>query len=310
MLVWEEVACNWCGEVETEFLFKGHDLLQGLPGKFRMVRCTKCGLLRQNPRLKWESLKDYYSDNYVGYNPIIQKETSSLQRLNRAYGMRKRLRVIEKYQPGGNILDIGCGTGIFLAEAKDREGWKVSGIEPNEKAYEYAQNNLNVPIINARFGDAKLDFNSFDVITMWNVLEHLAYPVDDIKTCYSLLKKGGLLVFTIPNLASFGLEIFNKYWNEWDLPRHLYLFPNHLVRIILEEIGFRLIDERCIAGSHAAVGLSLSFLFRGNAVNNRYGKVMLDVYHSMPARILMGIPFWLTARLKKGALITFIVRKT
>jgi len=100
-LPWEAASCDWCGSTETSLLFEGPDRLEHLPGTFRLVRCKRCGLYRQNPRLSWEGLKHYYPEDYASHGKLVQEEKGALRQLDKRYGPWKRLRAIERYQPGG-----------------------------------------------------------------------------------------------------------------------------------------------------------------------------------------------------------------
>jgi 2-polyprenyl-3-methyl-5-hydroxy-6-metoxy-1,4-benzoquinol methylase len=310
MLYWEENTCDWCNESDGELLFEGMDLLMGLPGRFRMVRCKHCGLIRQNPRLKWDSLKKYYPDDYTAYEPIIHTETSPWKRLDRRYGMWKRLRAIERLSPGGRLLDVGCGTGIFLAEAQRTGKWELFGLDPSEKVASYVREHLNIPILQARFEEIGFPPKSFDVITMWNVLEHFNHPITELKRAHELLVDGGWLIFSIPNLESWEAKAFGRYWLGWDLPRHLYLFPRKELRSILSELGFHLESMRCLATAHAALGLSLDFLLKtwlGSDSSIRH--LLLRLYRSMPIRLITAIPFRILDELKSSSLITVFAQK-
>ena len=118
-LVWEDTACDYCGSGSTEcdVLFEGPDRAERLPGIFRVVRCQRCGILRQNPRLAWVSLKDYYTENYDSHSMLVRHEKGFLRRLDKRYGPWKRLKAMERYSTGGTLLEVGCGTGLFLEEA-------------------------------------------------------------------------------------------------------------------------------------------------------------------------------------------------
>lgn len=308
-LVWENCACDWCGTVEGEELFTGPDLLADLPGQFRLVRCAQCKIIRQNPRLKWESLKLYYSVDYSPYESIIDRERSRFKRADRAYGMQKRLKAIERFKNGGRLLDVGCGTGVFLAEAKKNPHWEVSGVEPNLMAADYARNELEIPIFPERFSDAPLPESCYDVITMWNVLEHLDHPVQDLRRAVEILRPGGMLVICIPNLESIGAKIFGPAWAGWDLPRHLYLFPQHQLKTVLENIGLIEIDRQCIAGSHSAEGLNLRFWLKANHSYNTYSQALLRLYLSIPFRIIFLLQFMIIDRLRRGTFITIFAQK-
>jgi 2-polyprenyl-3-methyl-5-hydroxy-6-metoxy-1,4-benzoquinol methylase len=266
-------------------------------------------LIRQDPRLAWESLQKYYPQDYEPYRPIIDEERSRVTRLDRRYGMWKRLNSIERFQPGGRMLEIGCGTGVFLAEAARSGHWELMAVEPSQEAADYVRKELKIPVLATRFSEADLPQGSFDLITLWNVLEHLDNPVADIRRMASLLKKGGWLVFSIPNMESLDAKLFGRYWIGWDLPRHLYFFPQNQLKQILQEAGLRLVDRQSIAGSHAALELSLQFLYRGKGIHNPLASALLHAYHSLPARLATGLPFWIIDQLKLSSVITIFAQK-
>ena len=307
---WEEVACEWCGSDDGLELFTGQDLLMNFPGQFRLVRCQQCGLIRQNPRLAWESLKTYYGEDYNPYQGIIEKEPSRLRRMDRRYGMWKRIRAIERHQPSGRLLDVGCGTGIFLAEIQRTGRWDLMAVEPSPDAAAYVQRELKIPVVPRRFSEADLPSGGFDVITLWNVLEHLDHPIQDLRRAASLLRKGGWLVLSLPNVESLEAKVLSKYWIGWDLPRHLYLFPQVQLDTILREIGLETRDKQCIAGSHASFGLSLEFWLNGTGRRrNKLLTAMVRAYQSLPARLLTVLPFYLLNQLRLSSVITIFAQK-
>lgn len=308
-LIWEESTCDWCGSGGGEELFSGPDLLMNMPGQFRLVRCEKCGVIRQNPWLAWESLKEYYPEDYSAYEPIIARERSKIKQLDRGYGMWKRLRSIERFKNSGRLLDVGCGTGVFLGEAQRSGHWELMAVEPSPAAASYVQRELKIPVYNQRFAEAVLPSGDFDVITMWNVLEHLDHPVKDLRRAAALLRTGGWLVFSIPNLESLEAKVFGRYWLGWDLPRHLYLFPQQQLKAMLQELGLSLVDTRCIAGSHAALEYSFRFWFNSRGWRGPIAQNLLRLYRSYPARLITGIPFWVLDRFRLCSLITVYAQK-
>jgi SAM-dependent methyltransferase len=309
MLVWEDCSCDWCGSSASERLFSGGDLLHDLPGEFHMVRCSQCGLIRQNPRLAWESLKSYYPEDYSAYQSIIEKEPSRLRRLDRRYGMWKRLRAIQRFQPEGRLLDVGSGTGIFLAEAQRAGRWELMAVEPSPGAASYVRSELEIPVLNHRFAEADLPEDHFDVITMWNVLEHLDHPVRDLDRAARLLREGGLLVLSIPKVESLDARLFGPCWAGWDLPRHLYLFPQVQLKDLLSEAGLQVVDSRCLAGSHSAFELSLEFWLKARGTAKRAARSLLAVYRSLPVRLAASLPFWLVDQANRCTVITVFAQK-
>jgi len=308
-LSWLDSPCDGCGAKGGYLLFEGPDLLLNLPGRFRVVQCFQCGLIRQNPCLSWESLKSYYPQDYSSYTKNIGSEQSNMHRLDRRYGMWKRIRTLERFQPEGRLLDVGCGTGVFLGEAQRSGHWNLMGVEPNSHAATYAQNTLGIHIMAQRFDEITLPDDSFDVITMWNVLEHMFTPIEDLRHAYQLIRPGGWIVLAIPNVDGIGAKVFGQYWMGWDLPRHLYLFSQKQLRNILGEIGFNWVDARCIAGGHSSLKLSIEFLMRAKNISSNFTNIMFKSYQSLPARIIFSPFFWLADQLRQCSLITIFAQK-
>ena len=258
-LIWEECACDGCNSTAFHPVIEGPDRGEHLPGTFRMVRCASCGLIRQNPRLVWESLKEYYPEHYHAHVPLVSEEKHGWRRLERRYGQWKRLKSIERFIKGGRLLEVGCGTGVFLEEVVRSGRWEAVGIEPGAKAAAYARKNLGIQVHQQVFSEVALEPDSFDVIVLWNVVEHFYHPIQDLRRAGDLLKPGGLLVFSLPNIEGLDARIFGKYWSGWELPRHLYLFPRQKLHEYLKQIGFEVLDDGCIAGSHGGWRMSLEF---------------------------------------------------
>jgi SAM-dependent methyltransferase len=310
-LSWEDCACDWCGSTDSETVFKGPDRLEGLPGIFTMARCVKCGVYRQNPRLAWDSLAAYYPEDYASHPRLVQDEPTPVRRLDKRYGPWKRLRAVERYQPGGSLLEVGCGTGLFLEEALRSGRWQVTGVEPSRRAAEYAQNRLGVTVHAGRFNEVLLSQESFDAVVLWNVVEHLDQPVADLRYAQRLLKPGGWLVFSVPNLESLERRVFGDYWVGWDLPRHLYLFSQDRLEEILNSLGLRVAGKRCISTSYSVLGHSLDFWSQTWAERHpSLRRFLLGAYHSTIGRLAMAPPLWVLDRLNRSTILTFFAQKT
>lgn len=306
---YEFVPCDHCGSENYKVLFEGPDRLHRLPGMFKVVQCSQCGWIRQNPRPKFESIGYYYPSDYPNFTGAIEKETNIWRRWDRRYGMLKRRWMVERLQPKGRLLDVGCATGVFLNEMRNA-GWDVMGIEPNHEAAKYAREHFGIPVYTETLCKIGLPGASFDAITMWDVLEHLHTPWLDLMEASRLLRKGGLLVIRIPNLESLDARLFGPFWVGWDLPRHLYLFPRKALISALEQLGLRIEAIRCFATSHAAFVISLQFY-----LENRYPRfarrphLVQRVGSMMPIRLIFGPFFWISDRALLSSLITFFARK-
>jgi 2-polyprenyl-3-methyl-5-hydroxy-6-metoxy-1,4-benzoquinol methylase len=309
-LQWEKVPCDWCGTAGGEKVFSGPDRLLHLPGEFHLVRCPNCGIIRQNPRLQWESLKDYYPEDYDSYAPLLRDEPSRLKRLDRRYGIWKRLRLVERHQRSGRLLDIGAGTGIFLEEVIRSGRWQAEGVEPTQRAAQYAQDALQVPIHQGLFSDIPLEEAAYDTITLWHVLEHVPHPIEDLRYAHKLLKPGGYLVFAIPNAESLDARVFGPYWLGWDLPRHLYILPQASLEAILPEMGYQIVDRRCFATTYAAIRHDLDFWSQTWEINHpTLRRLLLGIYNATPIRLGLSPFYWILDRLKLSPIITIIAKK-
>ena len=309
-LRWESTPCDWCDAQQTELVLAGSDRFLSMPGLFRLVRCCQCGLIRQNPRLTWESLKDYYQPGFISYGTIVEREPNLFLRWSRRYGMWKRLRLINRLQRGGRLLDVGCGTGIFLGEVIRDPHWQAMGIEPTEYAANYARQALGVEILQSTLDQVSLPEGSFDVVTMWDVLEHLPRPVADLRKAYRLVRKGGWLILQIPNLESVGARVFGSHWVGWDLPRHLHLFPRTILETMLASIGFRPRVWRCLSASYYTLGESLTFWSQTWSPRHpRLAKAMVQAYRTWLARVAMLAPLWVLDRMNRSTLLTVFAQK-
>lgn len=307
-LNFEECACDWCGETAGDLVLEGPDRQLDLPGQFRMVRCQKCGLIRQNPRPTWDTLQHYY-EGYTTYVPLIREYPEWQQRIKRM-GPAKRTACVAHYAPGGRLLDVGCGSGRFLEEAQRRGGWELEGLEPSAGMADYVRRSLNLTIHDGVFNEASLPEAHYDVITLWNVLEHLDSPVEDLRRCHRLLKPGGYLFLTIPNLEGWERRVFGRYWLGWELPRHLYLFPRKVMKTILGELDFRVAGLEGSPSSHFALEETLNYWFKDWAEPYRkLGPGLLWLYRTPISRLSLMLPLGLLERLSLNTLITVIAQK-
>jgi SAM-dependent methyltransferase len=305
----ESVPCDHCGSPRERTLFEGPDRLHHLPGTFRVVECLECGWLRQNPRPTGETIGYYYPAEYVNFIRAVEDEPHRWKQWDRRYGILKRRRAVERFGRRGRLLDVGCATGVFLHEMQ-QAGWDVVGIEPNEGAAEYARSRFGLPVRTGTLRTAALPANSFDVVTLWDVLEHLHTPWTDLIEARRLLKESGLLVLRWPNLESLERRWFGQTWLGWDLPRHLYYFPREILMSAIDELGLEAKDLRSIAGGHAAMVLGLQFHLEDRHFPlTRWSQWLLWAAGSAPAR-LVGAPFfWWLGKARRSSLITLFAQK-
>lgn len=304
-VAFEQAACDNCGDAGGDLLFEGVDRFLALPGRFRLVRCPTCGLIRQNPRPSADTIDAYYPASYEPYSRPISEEPRWFRRWDRRYGMLKRRRLIERFQPSGRILDVGCATGNFLSEIAQTGRWETLGIEPNAGAARVAREQLSLDVRVGRLSDVDLSGVTFDVVTLWNVLEHLHEPIADLQRIARLLQPGGVLVFSLPNLESFEVRVFREKWFGWELPRHLYFFPRDVLAAILAAHGFRLVESRCLSGSQISFVSSLRYMFSDGAAP-AWNRIAAQVLSSPAGRLAFFLPFYLLGQLRQGMIVTHV----
>lgn len=222
--------CPWCDSEKTQMHLWVKDYF--LTGEaFEIHECLKCGLLFTEPRPdsnhigKYYQSEEYYShqENKSGFIPKIYE---SVKKVN----LKHKRKLASKGMKVGTMLEIGCGAGDFLHEM-EQKGWNCTGIEPSKEAKAIAKNRVKANILNPE-DLATLKDESFDLITMWHVLEHVDNLKDEVRHLQRLLKKGGRLVLALPNFKSTDAEYYREYWAAYDVPRHL----NHFCRESINNI--------------------------------------------------------------------------
>ena len=233
--------CPWCNsENNHQFLkLKDYFLTQE---EFEILECEDCKLLFTNPCPTPDKIGNYYkSEDYLSHN----EEKKSL--FAKIYNKVKKINIKNKFkiatssqQSAVSVLDIGCGVGDFLLYAKEK-GCNVTGIEPSEDARKIAEKKLDCKISSPEELQNIPD-NSFDIITMWHVLEHVADLKTEIHHLQRILKKDGRLVLALPNYKSYDAEYYKDKWAAYDVPRHLSHFSQTSIKNIFKETNLQLID--------------------------------------------------------------------
>lgn len=192
--------------------------------QFQLLHNKELDMLETFPEPKGEKLSEYYkSEDYISHTDTKRNLLEFAYHKVREISLRRKLKLINSFQSETkSLLDIGCGTGDFLETAL-KDNWNITGIEPNESARQIA----NAKTSNSVFETEellKLKPHSFDVITLWHVLEHL--PDLEMHTALfkSLLKPNGTLVIAVPNYKSYDAHYYKNFWAAYDVPRHLWHF--------------------------------------------------------------------------------------
>lgn len=203
--------------------------------EFQLVWNAEKDILITHPQPSLEELPSYYkSEGYISHTD------SSKSLFDKAYQSVKKMMLAQKLKlinsfatEEKTILDIGAGTGDFL-QYISKHNWKVSGVEPNEKARNLAKSkNLNLLRDISSFNNEK-----FDVITLWHVLEHIPNLKEQIEQLHHLLKPNGVLVIAVPNFESYDAKYYKEYWAAYDVPRHLWHFSKQGIKRLFTKYNF------------------------------------------------------------------------
>lgn len=304
-----QIRCNACGADGHSVMLVGRDLLHDLPGEYTLVRCDKCGLLYLNPQPTYEELRPHYPYDYEPHVGSREEQLNWLRRIDYRYGIEKRYRAIMRYCKGpGTMLDVGCGPGTFLAGMREHD-WRVAGIEPSPGPATYAREELGLEVEVCPFEDATLPGARYDLVTMWNVLEHLSDPSDALRRVTAALKPGGLLVFAIPGTESYDRKIFGRYWAGYDIPRHLYVFPPATLEKMVVAAGLDVLERRCIYGTYHALAYSAQFAMKSVVTSQPIRRALKGLLLSLPVRALMIPPMRIVDALGRGTIVTWFCRR-
>lgn len=231
--------CPWCGSEKAQIsLWLRDEFLT--KEDFHICECLNCGLLYTMPRPDKDKIGDYYkSEEYYSHQEnkkgFIPKMYERVKKTN----LKHKYQLASKGLNVGTLLDIGCGVGDFLHTA-ETHGWDCLGVEPSEDAKAIAQKRMKGKIISSEELETLSD-GSFDLITMWHVLEH----VDDLKwqiaQLQRLVKSSGRVVIALPNYKSYDGQYYKELWAAYDVPRHLNHFNRNTLTKMFKTSGLELI---------------------------------------------------------------------
>ena len=246
--VLEYVPCNVCGADDTTTVYperytdgRARDMVRTFRASGdellidRLGRCRRCGLEYINPRPRGADIVEAYSQ---GDDPAYVSQVSARER---TFG--EAVAHIESLGPArGRLLDVGTAAGAFLAAARAR-GWQVDGCEPNRWMAEWGSNHYGLHIRPGHLFEQDFAPGSFDVITLWDVIEHTPDPSAVIARVAKLLAPGGLLVVNYPDRGSWLARLLGRRW-PFLSSVHLYYFNRRTIARLLTDRGFSIVQMR------------------------------------------------------------------
>jgi 2-polyprenyl-3-methyl-5-hydroxy-6-metoxy-1,4-benzoquinol methylase len=228
--------CPVCQDIQfTPFLqLKDHFLTGEV---FNILECRQCGFKFVSPRPDEKEISRYYeSKEYISHDTSRKDLFTVIYTIARFFSLRSKYKIIKRFSEQNSLLDIGCGTGEFIAFCKSR-GMSVTGMEPGEKARNFASSKHQLSIA-ASLEELTGKNRKFGVITLWHVLEHIHNLNIALESVRSLLANQGTLVIAVPNCRSADAQKFGVHWAAYDVPRHLYHFDTTTLTRLLRNHGF------------------------------------------------------------------------
>ncbi len=236
--------CPVCGSSEIKQVLQARDYT--VSNKlFSIAECNACSLRFTQDVPDAAAIVPYYkSSNYISHTNTSKGLINRLYQSVRKRTLKQKRNLIEQTtgKRNGNFLDVGSGTGAFVNEMKHR-GWQVTGLEPDADARIVAKKLYNIELKEMNMF-SQLPVNSFDVITLWHVMEHVHDLSAYVQQLKNLLKEEGRLFIAVPNYTSKDAEIYGEYWAAYDVPRHLYHFSPRSVQALMEKHGLRLLQHK------------------------------------------------------------------
>jgi ubiquinone/menaquinone biosynthesis C-methylase UbiE len=240
--VLEEVPCNLCGGTDLETVYDARADLEkdrSLARKFRasgdelltqpLVRCRQCELLFVSPRVSADRMLQGYAE---GPDPEYVSQMASREKT-----FARAFEEIDRLVPQpGYLLDVGTAAGAFLKAARDR-GWDAVGVEPNAWLAEWGRNEYGVSIRTGTIDDVSFPDELFDVVTMWDVIEHTPDPSQTLGRIHRLLKPNGVLIVNYPDIGSSIARFMGRRW-PFLSSVHLYYFTRETMSEMLRRAGF------------------------------------------------------------------------
>lgn len=224
------LACPICGyERNVSFRFLKND--------YKIYRCDACNLMFVHPQPSPDELLRIYDNSYFrrGNKYLRVNETESRSR--NLDNDKRKIDVIKKYKETGKILDIGCARGDFLYLAR-QDGFDVTGVEVSTFCADYVKNKLGIDVYSGDLLSAQLPSSTYDVVTLWDVIEHLRNPLETLNEISRIIRPGGILCFSTGDIDSFYSRIMGRFWHLLTPPQHLFYFTPKSIRKMLYRCGF------------------------------------------------------------------------
>ncbi|MDH4127769.1 MAG: class I SAM-dependent methyltransferase [Spirochaetota bacterium] len=226
-----KTICNVCGN--SDF----NDYINC--SSFSYVKCSNCGLAFQDPQPTQNEINKMYEDDYYKY--ILENHNAFFNLTKLGLDDVNIDKLYNKFPNEKRFLDIGCATGLLLNYVREK-GWDTHGVEICKQSVHYARSNFNLNILDKPLEECKFRDNYFQVIHFAHLIEHVPNPNRLLNEVYRILQPGGYVIVTTPNTDGLFAKIYKDKWR-LAIQDHLFLFSKKNLKLLLEKVGFSLLDQ-------------------------------------------------------------------
>lgn len=302
-------SCKVCGAASPRLIYPAaRDYITGQT--FGVWQCAACGVAATEIASDAD-LSPYYPAKYRRYTPLILAILKTLYRMRVA-------RWTRRFAQAGHAYEMGCGDG-FMLDALRQRGWQVLGSERTDDMLKIARDELKIPVFAGEPEDLP-QTPTFDLIVLFQVLEHLPDPARTLQTLSGLLRPGGMLVIGVPNHASWQAAFGREKWFHLDVPRHLFHYTPDGLRQALERVGLSVVETSFVSPEHDPFGWVQTTLNRLDTRQNRLTRLLMrmdapsgaGVLHLLAGALigLVALPLTLISWLAgKGAIMQITAQK-
>jgi ubiquinone/menaquinone biosynthesis C-methylase UbiE len=300
------VSCILCGSSDFMRLYKTNDKHYGIKGEYYVCQCNCCELTFIDPMPSEDELTGMYPNDFYAYQDFFEdkKNINIIKTTIRKILLLNIGTKDPKFEKPGRILDIGCGSGKFLYNVREK-GWEVYGVEVNRNAAELGRNAAGINIFAGNLLEANFPDNYFNYIRSNHSFEHIVNPHEILDEIYRILKPGGSLLVGVPNVNGINSKIFKSYWWYRGVPVHPYGYSVSTLSRILEEHNFKFCKVTYNSDYSGILGSIQIYLNRNNNKLSNEGLAINNIFlHSLFQRISKLFDFF-----KIGDAIEIIGRK-
>lgn len=255
-------ACIICEKNEVASLYPSCNI----------VKCANCGLVFADVDVANSELAEIYGKDYfAGEEYANYVEDKEVHQKN----FRRHLQIVKRFSsPGGKLLEIGCAYGHFLELAKD--DWEVYGVDVSKEACGYAKRELSVPVFDGEFLDTAFPSNHFDIVCLWDTIEHVPKPHLYFKEIERILKVGGCLCLTTGDIGSLIPRLRGEKWRLIHPPSHLFYFSQDTMSKLLSNYNLKVAHVQ-----KAGFSRSLEEIAYGVLAHDEGSKLKKIVYNGL-----------------------------